>query len=174
MPTRLKIVPLLAVLLLATSAYAEIVVQVDLVEASGKKIHSGSISISETPYGLVFAPDLWRLPAGLHGFHVHQNPSCEPVEKAGSMVPALAAGGHYDPAGSNRHGPPWGDGHLGDLPSLWVAEDGHATTPVLAPRLKLADLHGRALVIHVGADNYSDQPKPLGGGGARIACGVIE
>jgi Cu-Zn family superoxide dismutase len=28
-------------------------------------------------------------------------------------------------------------------------------------------------MIHEGGDNYSDQPKPLGGGGARIACGVI-
>jgi len=25
----------------------------------------------------------------------------------------------------------------------------------------------------VGGDNMSDQPKPLGGGGARYACGVI-
>ena len=29
-------------------------------------------------------------------------------------------------------------------------------------------------MIHAGGDNYSDQPKPNGGGGARIACGVIE
>jgi Cu-Zn family superoxide dismutase len=28
-------------------------------------------------------------------------------------------------------------------------------------------------MIHVGGDNMSDQPKPLGGGGARYACGVI-
>ena len=28
-------------------------------------------------------------------------------------------------------------------------------------------------MIHSGGDNYSDEPK-LGGGGARVACGVIE
>ena len=28
--------------------------------------------------------------------------------------------------------------------------------------------------VHAGGDNYSDQPAPLGGGGARIACGVIK
>ena len=28
-------------------------------------------------------------------------------------------------------------------------------------------------MIHEGGDNYSDTPKPLGGGGARMACGVI-
>ncbi|MBV8452160.1 MAG: superoxide dismutase, partial [Deltaproteobacteria bacterium] len=26
---------------------------------------------------------------------------------------------------------------------------------------------------HAGGDNYSDTPLPLGGGGARLACGVI-
>ncbi|SSP59941.1 Cu/Zn superoxide dismutase [Acinetobacter baumannii] len=29
-------------------------------------------------------------------------------------------------------------------------------------------------MIHAGGDNYSDSPLPLGGGGARIACGVIK
>jgi Cu-Zn family superoxide dismutase len=28
-------------------------------------------------------------------------------------------------------------------------------------------------VIHGGGDNYSDSPQPLGGGGARVACGVV-
>jgi Cu-Zn family superoxide dismutase len=51
---------------------------------------------------------------------------------------------------------------------------GDAKTPVVAPRLELADLLGRSLMIHAEGDNYSDAPKPLGGGGARVACGVIE
>ena len=38
----------------------------------------------------------------------------------------------------------------------------------------LQELNIFALAIHVGGDNYSDQPAPLGGGGARIACGVVE
>ncbi|TMA53165.1 MAG: hypothetical protein E6J75_15750, partial [Deltaproteobacteria bacterium] len=37
--------------------------------------------------------------------------------------------------------------------------------------VKLEDVAGRALVIHEGGDNYSDTPKPLGGGGVRMACG---
>lgn len=28
-------------------------------------------------------------------------------------------------------------------------------------------------MVHAGGDNYADDPKPLGGGGARIACGSI-
>jgi Cu-Zn family superoxide dismutase len=54
-----------------------------------------------------------------------------------------------------------------------VDAEGSATQPVLAPRLKLSDLPGRALMLHAGGDNHADHPAALGGGGARIACGVI-
>ena len=64
---------------------------------------------------------------------------------------------------------------MGDLPLLVVNNEGNATTPVVAPRLKTIDeVKGKALMIHVGGDNMSDQPQPLGGGGARYACGVIK
>ena len=52
-------------------------------------------------------------------------------------------------------------------------DKGEATTPVLAPRLDMDDLKGRALMVHEGGDNYSDSPQKLGGGGPRAACGVI-
>ena len=55
-----------------------------------------------------------------------------------------------------------------------MGADGEATLPVLAPQLRVKDVRGRSLIIHAGEDNYSDQPEPLGGGGTRIACGVIE
>jgi Cu-Zn family superoxide dismutase len=29
-------------------------------------------------------------------------------------------------------------------------------------------------MVHAGGDNHADQPAPLGGGGARVACGVID
>lgn len=66
---------------------------------------------------------------------------------------------------------PWGDGHLGDLPGLVVDAEGKANYAVLAPRLRLSDLKGRAVMIHVGGDNHGDHPMPLGGGGARMAWG---
>ena len=50
---------------------------------------------------------------------------------------------------------------------------GAANAKLTVPGLKLADVRGKALMIHEGGDNYSDTPKPNGGGGARIACGVI-
>jgi superoxide dismutase, Cu-Zn family len=162
--------------LLTASALAnanERTVTMDLVDASGKSAWVGEVHIAETPYGLVFTPQMRALPPGLHGFHVHENPSCAPKDKDGKPVAALAAGGHYDPDASGKHGTPWGDGHRGDLPPIYVDAEGSATQPVLAPRLKFSELAGRALMLHAGGDNHADHPATLGGGGARIACGVI-
>ena len=150
-----------------------ITVPVTAVNQNGLGANAGQVTITESTQGLVFTPKLTGLPAGLHGFHVHENPSCEPKEKDGKKVAALAAGAHYDPQKAGHHGAPWGDGHLGDLPALYVDTHGVATQPVLAPRLKLADVKGHSLMIHAGGDNHSDTPAPLGGGGARIFCGVI-
>lgn len=163
----------LAALFACSSAIASVVVPLSTVDAKGVQEKLGAVTVSESKYGLVFTPALSGLTPGLHGFHLHQNGSCAPAENNGKMTAAQAAGGHYDPAKSGKHGTPWGDGHLGDLPALYVDADGKATQPVLAPRLKLADLSGRALMVHVGGDNHADHPAPLGGGGARMACGVI-
>lgn len=138
----------------------------------GDKI--GTITISNTPYGVLFTPNLRGLTPGLHGFHVHENPDCGAGEKDGEKVAGLAAGGHYDPKKTGVHEGPYGNGHLGDLPPLYVTPEGTASLPILAPRLKLHDLDDRSLMIHAGGDNFSDQPKALGGGGARMACGVVK
>ncbi len=152
---------------------AETTVTLNLSQAAGPGPVVGTVRIVETPYGLAFYPALSGLPPGLHGFHVHENASCAASEANGAVVPAGAAGGHLDPLGSKHHGEPWGDGHLGDLPPLYVSNDGIAANPVLAPRLKLADVVRHALMFHAGGDNHSDHPAALGGGGARVACGVI-
>lgn len=162
-----------ALALASSGALAGLEIQLNLVDEKGIGVAVGSVVATDSPYGLVLTPALHGLPPGLHGFHVHQNPSCHPQEKEGKLVPALAAGGHLDPAGSNKHGEPWGDGHLGDLPPLYVDTAGHAVQPVLAPRLKVADLAGRSLMVHAGGDNHADHPAPLGGGGMRVACGAI-
>lgn len=168
------IVATIVTLLASAGAVADTVVQMQWVDAKGVGASLGQVTISESQYGLVFTPELHGLTPGLHGFHLHQNPSCDPKEKEGQMVAALAAGGHFDPENTNRHGMPWGDGHLGDLPPLFVDMNGSATQPVLAPRLKPADLSGHALMVHAGGDNHADAPAPLGGGGARVACGIIK
>ena len=151
----------------------ELVIHLNLVNEQGIGKDIGTITASDSSYGLLLVPHLSGLLPGIHGFHIHQNPNCSPAMKDGKQVPALAAGGHFDPAGTGRHEGPYGQGHLGDLPALYVGNDGNATLPVLAPRLKAADLKGHSVIIHAGGDNYSDHPAKLGGGGARVACGVI-
>ena len=158
----------------AAHVFADIVVPMNLVDEKGVGANAGQVTISESKYGVVFTPALKGLVPGVHGFHLHQNASCDTNEKEGKKVPAGAAGGHYDPASSNAHGTPWGEGHLGDLPPLYVEADGSSTQPVLAPRLKLSDIKAKALMVHAGGDNHSDHPAALGGGGARVACGVIK
>ncbi|QDF68105.1 superoxide dismutase family protein [Shewanella sp. SNU WT4] len=150
------------------------VVDMALLSADGNQA-IGEIVISETDYGLVFTPNLKGLSSGQHGFHVHANGSCDPSTKEGKTVLGGAAGGHFDPDNTGKHGYPWTkDNHKGDLPSLSVNADGTATTPVLAPRLTASDIKGKAIMVHIGGDNHSDHPAPLGGGGARMACGVAK
>ena len=105
----------LAVLLLSISAsvstlLADVIVPMNEVSEKGVGVSVGQIIISESRYGLVFTPSLRGLMPGIHGFHVHQLASCEPKEKDGKRVAAGAAGGHFDPAASNIHGAPWGEG----------------------------------------------------------------
>lgn len=162
-------------LLASVAVHAEdMVVQMSLLTDQGTGKSIGTLTVKDTQYGLLLTPLLSDLTPGLHGFHVHQNPDCAASMKDNKSIAGLAAGGHYDPAGTGKHEGPYSQGHLGDLPALYVGADGKAILPVLAPRLKMADLKGRSLMIHAGGDNYSDEPAPLGGGGARMACGVIK
>ncbi len=153
---------------------AENIVTMNLTDKDGVGEAVGTVTLQDSEYGLLITPDLTDLSSGLHGFHIHENAACGPGEKDGEVVPGLAAGGHYDPTNTGSHEGPYGNGHLGDLPPLYVDADGNATTPTLAPRLTVADVSNRALMVHMDGDNFSDEPAALGGGGARLACGVIE
>lgn len=171
---KLKAVALFALFACGTAQAASEQVTLHQVTAEGIGKSVGTVTIEETQYGLQFTPDMKGLQPGIHGFHVHAKGSCEPGESQGKVVAAGAAGGHLDPANSGKHLGPYADGHLGDLPAVYVDEKGTASYPVLAPRLKsLSEIKGKALMVHVGGDNHADHPQPLGGGGARLACGVI-
>jgi len=80
------------------------------------------------------------------------------------MVPGLAAGAHLfaeHQAGSEMA---TYKSHLGNLPNLTVSADGSSTEEVIAPRLALADLVNRSIMIHASQDDNS----------AREACGVFK
>jgi Cu-Zn family superoxide dismutase len=157
----------------AAKAPKPVKVTVDLIDVSGVGKPAGTITIKETAEGLELDTKLKGLPPGEHGFHLHENGSCAPADKEGKPTAGQAAGGHFDPDATKAHKGPGGGGHKGDLPKLEVDPKGVANAKLKVAGLKLADVEGKALMIHEGGDNYSDQPKPLGGGGARIACGVI-
>jgi Cu-Zn family superoxide dismutase len=165
-----------AVTALAVPAAAEeATATINAVSAAGIGQEIGTIQLADSAEGLVIQTDLSDLPPGPRGFHLHSQGSCDPAPNdQGQMTAALGAGGHYDPDNTGRHAGPGGDGHKGDLPVLEVAADGTAQVTLSAPRLTVAEARGRALMIHAGGDNYGDEPEPLGGGGARIACGVVE
>ena len=152
----------------------ELTIPISLIDEEGVTEQIGTIAVEDTDYGLLFTPDLTNVPPGIHGFHVHENPSCDPGIQDGEMKAGLAAGGHYDPDETGSHQGPYREGHLGDLPPLIADADGNVTLPILAPRLYPEDIQGRALMIHSGGDNFSDEPETLGGGGSRLACGVVE
>jgi len=145
-------------------------VRMNKVTADGVGDNTGTITITETADGLVFKPELKGLQAGEHGFHVHQNPSCEPAIKDGERQAAASAGGHLDPADTNQHAGPDGQGHLGDLPMIRVDSNGNQQE-VTAGRMKLKDVKNRTLVVHQQADDYTTSPS--GSSGSPIACGII-
>jgi superoxide dismutase, Cu-Zn family len=149
-------------------------VTINKIDISGVGEAIGTLTLEDSPQGLKVTPNLKGLPPGPHGFHIHANPSCAPGDQNGQRVAGLGAGGHFDPANTGKHLGPAGDGHKGDMPVLVVDPAGAANQPAFAPHLKRADASGHAIVIHAGGDNYSDQPAPLGGGGARIACGIVK
>jgi len=125
----------------------------------------GTIVFIEAADGLLIQLNLANLAPGPHGFHVHEIPSCDDNGEA--------AGPHYDPDMTKKHLGPKSLGHRGDLPLIMADKNGMATNALLAPHLSLNDLKGHAIMIHEFGDNYSDTPKKNGGGGPRIACGIV-
>ena len=134
----------------------------------------GTVTFMDGAQGLVITPKLSGLPPGEHGFHIHDKGDCAPGMNQGKPAAGFAAGGHYDPSHTKKHlGPLSTAGHGGDLPVLVVNSRGDATEAVTASHLTVEQIRGRSIMIHAGGDNSSDTPAPNGGGGARIACGVI-
>lgn len=172
MTARLLAASVAALLLASAVARAEpVTVEISRISATGVGERVGTVRVEEGTDGVSFTVDLSGLPDGQHGFHLHEVGDCGPGEKDGQPEAGVAAGTHFDPQGTDSHKGPTGPGHKGDLPLLQVT-DGKVSQTVRAPRLTLADVTGRALVIHGGGDTYSDDPKD-GGGGPRIACGVV-
>jgi Cu-Zn family superoxide dismutase len=147
---------------------------INSISATGIGESLGTVIFMDTAQGLVITPKLSGLPPGEHGLHIHEKGDCGPGMNQGKPAAGFAAAGHYDPVHTKKHlGPLSTAGHRGDLPVLEVDSKGDATEAVTAPHLTVAEIRGPSIMIHSGGDNYSDTPKALGGGGVRLACGVI-
>lgn len=154
------------------STASPINVELRAVSSTGIGEPVGKVDVNETEDGLAFEVTTWSISAGEHGFHVHETGSCDPKSKDGVPEAAGSAGPHFDPHKSGRHRGPGQGGHAGDLPRLTIAGEGEQRIAFVVPLLTLKEIRGRALIVHEGGDTYADVP-PAGGGGKRIACGVI-
>jgi superoxide dismutase, Cu-Zn family len=167
-----------AAVLLASAAPASaaksVKVTMNAISTDGVGKSIGTITIKEGKEGVTLEPKLTGLTPGEHGFHVHEKPSCDVADKDGKPAAGQAAGPHFDPDATKAHKGPGGGGHKGDLPKLVASDKGEVKDKIEVKGLKLADLQGHTLMIHAGGDNYSDTPKPLGGGGDRVVCGVVK
>src|SRR5260370_42257796 len=129
--------------------------------ATGPGEAIGTVTIADGASGAAVKTALTGLPPGPHGFHIHENGSCQPTTANGQPVPAGGAGGHFDPQKSGKHEGPEGAGHLGDLPLLQAAADRSANQTLTVPHIKdVAALRGKAGVIQGRGDQYNHQPGP--------------
>ena len=132
----------------------------------------GTITFTQTPAGVLISAELTGLPAGVHGFHMHETGACEPDFGA--------AGGHYNPTNAEHGVMVTGGPHAGDMPNVHVPQTGDLSIEVLNTAVTLDegapdtlfDDDGTAVIVHAGPDDYKSQPS--GDAGDRIACGVVE
>jgi len=143
-------------------------------DTTGKRI--GMATFVGVDNGTQVTVDVTSLAPGLHGLHLHEFGSCNPLrDTAGVATPFGAAGGHFDPMGTKMHKGPDGGGHAGDMPVLHADANGSARLAFFDSAVSVTgpnSIVGRSIVIHALPDNYTDTP-PNGGSGGRVACGEI-
>jgi Cu-Zn family superoxide dismutase len=108
------------------------------------------------------------LTEGWHGIHLHAVGDCSDTGtyKLSGGHEGMMEGGHglLNPAGPEE----------GDLPNIWAGADGSAKYEAYSSLFELApalDDDGLALIIHASPDDHTTQP--IGGAGARVACGAM-
>jgi len=144
-----------------------------VINNAGEEI--GTVEFFSGPAGTLIRLQARELPPGPKAIHIHATGTCDDHDHG-----FTDSGGHLNPEG-NEHGllNPDGPG-AGDLPNFRVDEFGNAWAEFFthlasldgSVGARMLDESGAAIVIHENPDDHMSQP--IGGAGARIACGVIE
>lgn len=163
----------LAALLAAGPALAQTAATAAMKAGDGKD--AGVVTVTEAPHGVLLKLELKGLTQGWHAVHFHEKGDCGAPD-------FKSAGAHVHTAATTVHGllnPDANDN--GDLPNVFAGADGSATAEVYSTlvslkgaggRPALLDADGSAIVVHASPDDHKTQP--IGGAGARAACGVIK
>ncbi|MGZ6126452.1 MAG: superoxide dismutase family protein, partial [Myxococcales bacterium] len=137
-----------------------------VLEARSESSVTGTARVSPASGGIALHVEVQGATPGEHGVHIHEKGDC-------SDPKATSAGGHYNPAAGAHHG-----GlntpvrHGGDLGNMQVDSSGKGTLDVTVPGLSVAEVVGKAVVVHEKSDDL--QTDPAGNSGARVACGVLQ
>ncbi|XP_037799758.1 superoxide dismutase [Cu-Zn]-like [Penaeus monodon] len=135
---------------------------------------SGTIMFRESsePAPVDITGNITGLSPGKHGFHIHAF--------GVSGADCKAAGGHYNPFGSNHSAPDATQRHVGDLGNILAGEDSVAHVDILDDTVTLFGWYsvlGRAVVVHAGEDDLglggNDGSLSTGNAGGRVACCTI-
>ena len=167
MTSRFLAVAALATLMAGAAHAAPATFTADLKNGAGQTV--GGVKITDAPKGVLMRVDVKGLTPGWHGMHFHDKGDC-------SKSDFTTAGPHIHTSAPPVHGllnP--GETETGDLPNLYVAADGTASTDVFSTFIKLSNLRdadGSAVIIHANTDDQVSQP--IGGSGARLVCAVIK
>ncbi len=125
----------------------------------------GTITFTKVEKGTRVHADLTGVPAGKHGFHIHEFGDA-------SSPDGKAAGSHFDPKMAKKHGDPNKPDvrHLGDMGNIEASDDGKATYDKVYPDLPIDVIVGHGVVVHEKADDFG---QPVGNAGGRLAVGVV-
>jgi Cu-Zn family superoxide dismutase len=117
--------------------------------------------------GVEVQVDLTGVPAGVHGFHVHERGDCGDSGNA--------AGGHFNPTSMPHAAPEAASHHAGDFGNVTAGSNGEVHTRFVSRSITVAEsarsVVGKAVILHANPDDLTTQP--TGNAGGRISCGVV-